>query len=91
MMDDVSIRNRALDDVYEERERQKALAHGGDTDVFDAGNSQNDWVAYISAYAGRASNKVARNEKEGQEFRANMIKVAALAVAAVEAHDKGWC
>lgn len=80
-----------LDEVAQERERQKALAHGGDTDQFDKGNSRNDWVTYIAAYAGRAGAKVARNEREGQSFRDNMLKVAALAVAAVEAHDKGYC
>ena len=45
----------------------------------------------IAAYVGRAADKVARNEKEGQTFRANMVKVAALALAAIEAHDSGYC
>jgi len=29
--------------------------------------------------------------RENCDFRENMVKVAALAVAAIEAHDKGWC
>jgi hypothetical protein len=78
-------------EIGTERDRQKTLAHGGDTEEFDRGNSQNDWVAYITAYAGRASEKVARNEKHGEDFRKNMVKVGALAVAAIEAYDKGYC
>lgn len=80
-----------LDEVAAERRRQQELAHGGDTEEFDKGNSQNDWIAYINAYTGRAAQKVFRNEREGQTFRENMIKAAALAVAAIEAHDKGFC
>ena len=79
--------DRVLEEIGDERRRQKSLAHGGDTDQFDRTNSENDWVAYICAYAGRASRKVARNERERQDFRSNMIKVAALAVAAIEAFD----
>lgn len=80
-----------LNDIQDERDRQTKLAHGGDTEKFDMGNTQNDWVAYIAAYSGRASQKVGRNTREGQTFRENMVKVAALAIAAIEAHDKGYC
>ena len=82
---------QVLDDIVAERRRQRELAHGGDTDEFDKSNSQNDWIAYINAYTGRAAEKVFRNEREDQKFRDNMIKAAALAVAAVEAYDKGYC
>ncbi len=78
-------------DIQNERERQIAKAHGGDTNAFDQGLTRNDWVALIAAYNGRASDKVFRNKHDGQDFRENMIKVASLAVAAIEAHDKGWC
>jgi hypothetical protein len=78
--------------IQDERARQIAhCKHGGDTDVFDRGNTQNDWVSYVAAYAGRASAKVGRNERQGESFRENMVKVAALAVAAIESHDKGYC
>lgn len=77
-------------DIQAERAVQKAKAHGGDTDAFDQSLTRNDWVAMIAAYNGRASAKVFRNIRENQDFRDNMIKVAALAVAAIEAHDKGW-
>ena len=81
----------ALLKVDEERQRQVGLAHGGSTEEFDRGNSRNDWVSYIVAYAGRAAGKVARNERQGEDFRENMVKVGALAVAAIEAYDKGYC
>jgi hypothetical protein len=76
-----------IEEVKAERARQVALAHGGDTKSFDEGNTQNDWIAYICAYAGRASEKVFRNQRQGETFRENMLKVAALAVAAIEAYD----
>lgn len=72
--------------IQDERTRQKTQFS-----EFDKTNSQNDWVAYIAAYSGRASQKVARNEREGQTFRENMVKVAALAQAAIEAYDAGYC
>lgn len=75
----------AINDVIAERNRQREIGNGD----FDTTNTQNDWVAYITAYAGRGADKVLRNAREGQEFRANMVKVAALAVAAIEAFDAG--
>ena len=74
-----------LQEVAEERERQIDLALEGDTDAFDLDNTQNDWIAFITAYAGRAAEKCYRNHREGLDFRVMMIKVAALAVAAIEA------
>lgn len=86
-----NIRLAVFDKIEEERDRQIALCLYGNTDDFDRTNTQNDWVAYIVAYAGRAAQKVFRNEKEGQTFEANITKVAALCVAALEAHKKGYC
>ncbi len=77
-----------IDDIVSERNRQHEIAHGGNTDQFDETNTKNDWIAYICAYVGRAADKVFRNEREGQTFRENIVKVAALCVAALEAHDK---
>ena len=77
-----------IEEVIQERIRQRELAFGGDTDAFDKQNSQNDWVAYISAYVGRAAEKCLQNEREGETFRRNMVKVAALAVAAIEDYDR---
>lgn len=79
-----------IDDIIAERERQKALAHGGNTDDFDRTNSRNDWIAYVNAYTGRAAEKVFRNQRENQPYRENLVKAAAILVAAIEAHDQGW-
>jgi hypothetical protein len=73
-------------EIKREREYQKTQFT-----EFDKTNSKNDWVSYITAYAGRAADKVKRNETEGQKFRDNMVKVGALAQAAVEAYDAGFC
>lgn len=81
------MREKILQEVKDERERQIALAFKGSTEDFDRANTKNDWVSYITTYAGRATDKLYRDQ---QDFRSNMIKVAALAVAAVEACDKGY-
>ena len=76
-----------IDEITEERQRQKDVVVPDDN--FDAANSQGDWVSFITAYAGRASNRVSRNKRENQSFRDCMVKVAATAIAAIEAHDAG--
>ena len=35
--------DKVVQDIINERNRQRELAHGGDTDEFDRGNSRNDW------------------------------------------------
>ena len=79
-----------LEEVLNERLRQKDLAHGGNTEEFDQQNTRNDWIAYITAYAGRGADKMTA-PRGPQEFRRNMVKVAALAVAAIEAVEKNYC
>ncbi len=81
---------RIIQEFKEERQRQKGLAFGGDTENFDQTNGQGDWVSYICAYAGRAPVRVFRNKREGQSFRECMVKVDALAIAAIEAYDAGF-
>lgn len=83
--------DKIIAEIRAERERQKALALGGDTDAFDRTNTLNDWIAYVNAYTGRAAAKVFRNEKEKQNPRENLVKAAAILVAALEAHDAGHC
>jgi len=73
----------------EELKHQQAKKFGGNTEEFDKTNTQNDWVAYITAFAGRAA-KVDRNTRDGCDFRANMVKVAALTISAINAYDKGY-
>lgn len=45
----------------------------------DQSHSPNDWIAYITKHAGKAA--------DGDSFRDQMIKVAALAIAAIESID----
>ena len=78
--------SQALKDVAAERERQKGIV---EVQAIEDKNSINDFVAFISAYAGRASTKVLRNEREGVTSRDMLVKAGALAVAAVEAIDRG--
>ncbi len=85
MMTDIIIR-----EIQVELERQIACAHDGNTHQFNRNNSMNDWVAFISAYAGRAADRCDRNDREGHSFEENMIKVAALAIKAVECSRKGY-
>jgi len=84
------LRSKIIDDIVNERKRQENLKHGGDTAEFDKQNSANDWISYIIAYAGRAARKVGRNDREFCLFRENMVKVAALALASIEAYDSKY-
>jgi hypothetical protein len=83
-------RKAILDEIGAARQRQIEKAHGGDTDRFDVDNTRNDWVAFITCYAGRASDRVFNNDPSKENFRARMLNVAALAMAAVEAVDLGY-
>ena len=82
-------------DIFEEIVIERARAverhreHGVDIKDFDKFNSRNDWVAYITTYAGRASGKVFSNPKN-DVFRENMLKVINLAMSAIEAYDNGY-
>ena len=80
---------QVLGEIGEERRRQQAAPAIGE---LDRSNSRSDWVAYINAYAGRAASNVPRNVRDvgSCAFRSMMVKVAALAVAAIEANDQGW-
>jgi len=75
-----------FEEIKRERGRQTQLALGGNTANPDENKTQNDWIASICAYVGRAAQKVVCNKSES--FRKNMIKVAALAVAAIETQDR---
>lgn len=52
--------------------------------AFDDKNTVNDWVVYIGQYAGDA----ARMNIQPQDSREKLLKVAALAVAALETFDR---
>ena len=53
---------------------------------FDNANTPNDWAAYINLYMGRAT--AMENRKDLAKQREAWVKVATLAVAAVEAFDR---
>jgi len=53
---------------------------------FDNSNTLNDWATYITIYLGHAANMDNINDSETQ--RSHMLKVAALAVAALETFDR---
>lgn len=78
-------------EAIEERHRSVEYFKGIGVNIheFDKSNTRNDWISYITTYAGRASEKVHSNERGG--FRANMLKVINLAVAAIQAYDEKYC
>jgi len=53
---------------------------------FDLANTANDWVTYIVRYAAAAAEPMVHDKKV---FETKMVKVAALAVAALEAVKQG--
>jgi len=70
-------RLRALDDILKERDRQDAQ-WGGPTG--DDGNTEADWMSYI--------HKQHQQWAYGQNFRERAVKIAALALAAIESMDR---
>ena len=73
-----------MDNIFEEIRNERAYqdAKWGGQEHDDGVETEDSWVHYITEYAnstGRA---------EGRAFRERMIKVAALAVAALESHDR---
>ncbi len=57
------------------------------TNINDDTSTKNDWVAYVIAYLGRAADKVFRNQRENQDYRANLIKAGGLIISALVAND----
>lgn len=77
--------------VYEEVQKERLYQqarYGNDAD--DEKNTPNDFVAYISHHATRWFNGGFAPYSKGTiaDFRKQMIKVAALAIAAVESIDR---
>lgn len=67
-------------EIANEREYQDTIWGA----VADATHSDEEWSRFIEDY----SKGLGRAEKYKGDFRTRMIKVAAIAVAAVEAHDR---
>ena len=77
---DCRIQSGVLDEIRAEREYQ----NGEWGTEFDDKNTLNDWVTYIANYASQAAGM----ETPPEDQRKNMLKVATLAVAAVESFNR---
>lgn len=88
-MNDATLRNNAMTSIATERNRQIESARdpatntGWDTD-FDDTNTIHDWASYMNRYLTFAS----ANGTDPAAVRENLVKVGALAVAAIEAVDR---
>jgi hypothetical protein len=83
---------KVLQEVKFERSYQDAKWGGP---KHDDTHSSFDWIVYLTKYLGQAVqfNDVwtSGNEPQGHKiFRDAMLKIAALAVAAIEWHDRGF-
>ena len=80
---------KILEEIHEERKHQDKKWGG------PAHDDQHDpyaWVSFITVYLGQSVsdfvNESGRFESKLRKFRYNMVKVAALAVAAIEVVDR---
>jgi len=80
-------------EIVEERMRSiQAFAkdHAIDIEKANKENTINEWCAYATYYAGRAtSHRIYNHSHNIGNFRSNMIKLANIAIAAVQAVDNG--
>lgn len=76
-------------EIHVERQRQDAKYGGTE---HDDTHVMNDWIALATRYAGEAAPRPACNKSpkpyDFDYFRKAMVRVAAIAVAAVEWHDR---
>lgn len=77
-----------MENILKEFEREYIKGLSALPDGFEDSNTGNDYIAYINAYTGRAALGVFRNEREGQDFRENMVKAGGLVLAAILSYDK---
>ena len=78
-----------LNEIREERQHQDKKWGGPD---HDDRHSPYAWAAFLTVYLGQAVsdfvNESGRPDSQLRKFRFNMVKVAALAVAAIEVVDR---
>lgn len=79
-MGDLTMREKIFGEISVEREYQD----GKWGTEFDDKNTLNDWITYIGMYGSYAAKMGASKEDQ----RNNMLKVAALAIAALETFDR---
>lgn len=70
--------------VFAQIDRERTYQNTKWGTTFDDRNTVNDWVTYINQYAGDA----ARMNMDAVEVRTKLVKVASLAVAAIETCDR---
>ena len=75
----------AFDLIKAELTRQQTLPNAADIAAQEAKNSLNDRVATALAYLGRVPQTVFRNTRENCDPVENLVKAAAVIVAAIEA------
>lgn len=80
----MSVQDKVIADIVAAREAAGAKGNAND----DLTHSGNDWIAFITAYLGRAARGVYRNDKEGQQYRDNLVKAGGLIVSALVAYDR---
>ena len=71
--------------VYHELRNERhyqVIVKGYDAD-FDDMNTERDWMDFITEYNSGISSRT-----KDKPFRKRMLKVAALAIAAIESHDR---
>jgi hypothetical protein len=79
-MDDME-QKEVRQSIYRDIEAERRYQDEKWGDEFDSKNTLNDWVTYITVYAGRAA-------EMGQETpRQKLLKVATLVVAALEQEE----
>ena len=76
--------DRILDEIRRERDRQDEKYGGPD---HDDSHYPGDWCLILSKYLGRASAETI-DAKPDAAFRDNMIKIAAVAIAATQSLDR---
>ncbi|MEZ5934858.1 MAG: hypothetical protein R3F54_23570 [Alphaproteobacteria bacterium] len=76
--------DRILEEIRRERDRQDEKYGGPD---HDDSHYPGDWCLILSKYLGRAAAETIDAEPDAA-FRDNMIKIAAVAVAAIQSLDR---
>lgn len=79
LVDNEARKRQAIEDIKEERRYQDKKWGGSDHDDTE---TEDSWQKYITEYAN------AQGRSQSYDFRKRMVKVAALALAAIESHDR---
>ncbi len=74
-----------FDQIHAERERQDKIWGGP---AHDDTKGIQDWIAYIVVYLGKAAGRETDWGRDTPNVRQLFVKVAALAVAAIQALDR---